>query len=126
MKTMGKRIQEKRTEIGMSQEELGNQLGVLRQTIGKWENGDVLNIKRSYIQKMADIFDCDPVWLMGFEDSARVDLTYTAEDKEPVVVTVDKHPIIGESSLRAKLYQAALKVRPENIETAIELLKSLS
>ena len=126
MKTMGTRIQEMRTKCNMTQEELGDKLGVLRQTIGKWEAGDVQNIKRSYIAKMADMFHCDPVWLMGFDGAPEVGLTYTAPDKESVMVTVDHMPIVGENSLRAKLYQAAVRVRTENLQTAIEVLESLS
>ena len=41
-------LQRLRKERGMSQEELGEQLGVSRQTISKWENGsaypDMLNL----------------------------------------------------------------------------------
>ncbi|MBR5678020.1 MAG: helix-turn-helix transcriptional regulator [Paludibacteraceae bacterium] len=126
MKTMGSRIKQKREECGLTQEELGKKLGVLRQTICKWENGEVGNIKRSCIAEMANIFRCDPVWLMGFETSKEVQLEYTAEDAETVKTIVDGHPIIGESSLRAKLYQAAAKVRPENLQAAIDVLQTLT
>ena len=35
--TLGQRIQQLRTERGMSQEELGEHLGTTRQTVSKWE-----------------------------------------------------------------------------------------
>lgn len=125
MKTMGKRIHEMRTKKGMSQEELGEKLGVLRQTIGKWENGDVANIKRSAIAKMAELFNCDPVWLMGYDGAQTVNLTYSADGHETVTTEVDATPIIGESSLRVKILQEAAKVRQENLQAAIDILKSL-
>ena len=128
MKTMGQRIHEKRTEYGWTQEQLGRRLGVKRQAICKWEKGEVADIKRSYIQAMADIFHCDPVWLMGYDDSPEVALTYSAPGKEPVTAIVDKQPIIGnesEMAKRATLYKVALNVKPENLQTAIEILKSL-
>ena len=37
--TMGQRIAQKRKEQGLSQEGLGEQLGVSRQAIYKWESG---------------------------------------------------------------------------------------
>ena len=36
--TLGHRIQQKRKEKGLSQEKLGEQLNVSRQTVYKWEN----------------------------------------------------------------------------------------
>ena len=128
MKTMGQRIKQKRTEYGLTMEELGNRLGVQKSAVNKWEKGEVLNIKRSYIKEMADIFHCSPAWLMGMDDVKDVTLTYTAEGKEAVTTTVDLDPIIGhkQQSLRAALYAAALAVKDDNLEVAIELLKSLS
>lgn len=127
MKTMGQRIHDKRVEYGMTMEELGAKLGVQRSAVNKWEKGEVLNIKRSYIKAMADMFRVSPAWLMGMED-ADATLTYTAPDREPVTVFVDGHPIIGHDApnLQVELYQAALDVRPENYEIAIKLLKSLA
>ena len=125
MKTMGRRIQEKRIETGLSQEDLGKRLGVLRQTIGKWESGDVQNIKRSYIAKMAEIFHCDPVWLMGFEDAPKVDLKYSAPGQEDIVVEVDKAPIMGDSSLLVRLYEYATRLHGVKLAVAVDVLKSL-
>lgn len=128
MSVMGDRIRSKRLENGWSMEELGNRLGVHRAAIGKWENGDVCNIKRSSIEKMARLFNCDPVWLMGFEDAGRVTLTYSAPKKEPILTHIDQKskPIIGETALRMKLYQAALNVPAPCLEIAVQLLNSLS
>lgn len=125
MKMLGKRIHDKRVECNLSMEELGKKLGVQRQTISKWEHGEVKTLKRSVVGQMSEIFHCSPAWLMGYEDTKDVTLTYQAKDRETVQVKVDHAPIIGHESLRAKLYQAALRVKAENLETAIELLESL-
>lgn len=128
MTTMGKRIHDKRVENNLTMEELGQKLGVQRQTVFKWENGTVQNIKRGYIEQMARLFNCDPIWLMGFEDASRVTLTYSAPGKETVKARVDQKskPIIGETALRLRLYQAALNVPVPCLEVAIQLLNSLS
>lgn len=126
MKTMGQRIRDKRKEYNMTMEELGAKLGVQKSAINKWEKGEVLNIKRSYIKEMAELFHVSPAWLMGMEDTEAV-VTYTAPDREPVSLFVDGHPIIGTNApnLKVDLFQAALEVRPENYAIAIQLLKSL-
>ncbi len=126
MKTLGKKIHDKRREKDMSMEELGAKLGVSRQTICKWENGKVNNIDRDHIAKMAQLFNVSPSWLMGFDDSPQVTLTYEAPGKEPVRTIANQTPIIGTASLRAKLYDVAINVKPENLQTAINILKSLS
>lgn len=68
MSEMGKRIKQKRLEKGLTMEELGSKLGVKASAINKYEKGIVENIKRPTIKKMAEIFDCDPNWLMGFTE----------------------------------------------------------
>ena len=125
MKQMGKRIHDKRVEKGLSMEELGKMLGVQRQTISKWEHGEV-ELKRSHVDKLSSIFNCSAAWLMGYENTKNVTATYEAEGMETVRLKVDHPPIIGQESLRAKLYQAAVNVAPENLETAISLLQTLA
>ena len=130
MKKMGQRIHDKRKELGLTQEELGKKLDppVKRQAVCKWENGETGEIKRSYIAQLAHLFECDPVWLMGLENINEVKLTYQAEGEEPVVAIVDHQPIIGDESekmKRALMYKVALKVKPENLDVAIQILKSL-
>lgn len=126
MKTLGKKIHDKRREKDMSMEELGAKLGVSRQTICKWENGKVNHIDRDHIAKMAQIFNVSPSWLMGFDDAPQVTLTYEAPGKEPVKAIAKQTPIIGSESLRAQLYHVAVEVKPENLNVAIEILKSLT
>lgn len=65
---MGKRIKERRISLGLTQEELGKELGLQKSAIAKYENGRVENIKRGIIAKMADVLKCSPIYLMGFSD----------------------------------------------------------
>lgn len=125
-KAMGKRIHDMRKELNLSQEELGRELGVTRQTICKWENGEIKNINRSMIDIMAKFFGCKAEWLMNLDGSDPVTVTYSSPGKEDVVAIVDNTPIIGTSSLRAKLFKAALNVSPNNLSVAIELLEALN
>ena len=127
-KIMGQRIHNKRIEMGLTMEELGKAVGVSRQCICNWEKGAVENISRDHIKTMADLFHCEKSWLMNMEDAPEVTLTYEAPDKEPVKVKVTGDPIIGQMAAgkKALLYQAALNVRPENIDIAIKLLESLA
>lgn len=68
--TMGDKIKYYREKIGLTQEELGAKLPhpVQKAAVGKWENGNVENIKRSNIQQMAKLFGISPCELMAWDD----------------------------------------------------------
>lgn len=57
---VGEYIKNLRIEAGLSQEELGKQLGVQRAAVQKWECGRVQNLKRDIIKKLAIIFNVPP------------------------------------------------------------------
>ena len=65
---MGERIKALREEKKMSQEELGKLCGVNRAAVNKWETGQVENIKRSTIQKLSEIFNKTPCFIMCFDE----------------------------------------------------------
>ena len=66
---MAQRIKELRTQKGLSQEQLAELLGLQKSAIAKYEKGRVINIKRSTIANMAEIFHCNPSYIMGWSDS---------------------------------------------------------
>lgn len=59
------RIKKRRLELGLTQEELAQKLGLKKSAIAKYESGRVENIKRSVLMKMSSILDCSPAWLLG-------------------------------------------------------------
>lgn len=64
----GTRIKELRMLSGMSQEELGRRVGVQRAAINKYEVGTVQNIPLSTIEKIADIFEVSPQYIVGWNE----------------------------------------------------------
>ena len=64
---MEKKIKYLREQKGLTQEELGNLLGLKKATINKYETGTVKSIKHSTIEKMAEIFEVAPASLLGYE-----------------------------------------------------------
>lgn len=67
--TTGDRIRQLRIEHQMTQEELGAKVGVQKAAIYKYENGLVVNLKRSVLEKLALVLDTTPTYLMGMEES---------------------------------------------------------
>ncbi len=62
----GTRIRELRTLAEMSQEELGRRVGVQRAAINKYEKGTVENIPLHTIEKIAEVFDVSPTYIVGW------------------------------------------------------------
>ena len=85
---MGDRIRQMRTDAGMTQEELAEKLGLQKSAIAKYENGRVENIKRSTIQKMAELFDRTPSYIMGFTD-------ISGYNSDNISAPVARVPILG-------------------------------
>lgn len=57
MSDVGKLIRNARISKGLTQQELGDILGVQKSAIAKYESGRVVNIKRSTLQKLAKALD---------------------------------------------------------------------
>ena len=61
-------IKSRRSEKGMTLEELANKVGVSRQTIQRYESGIISNIPSDKIELMAKALSTTPAYLMGWED----------------------------------------------------------
>lgn len=85
MNLMGQRIAQKRKEKNLTMEELARAIGVQASAINKYEKGIVENIKRSTIQKMAEILECDPVWLMGYNSNLKHSVDVLSEDEQLLI-----------------------------------------
>jgi len=68
MATLSERIREMRAKYGYSLADLADRLGVSQATVHRYEKGAIPNIKHKMIVRMAEIFDCMPSYLMGWED----------------------------------------------------------
>lgn len=67
--TMGQRIAECRKQLGLSQEALGEKMGVSRQAISKWEaDGAVPEIDK--LITLSKLFGVSVGWLLGVEEMA--------------------------------------------------------
>lgn len=118
---MGERIKERRIAVGLTQEELGEKLGLKKSAIAKYENGRVENIKREVIKKMANILDCSPVYLMGFSDDVHTPKEDSKYYLNPETAQIAQD-IFDDPDLHA-LFDAAKDSKPENLRLAAEMLK---
>jgi transcriptional regulator with XRE-family HTH domain len=107
---IGTKIKVARINKGMTQEELGKVLGVQKSAIAKYENGRIVNIKRSTLKKISDVLDIRPSELI---------FDYEEEQK-------NKPTNNGElSEGQRKLYEFIETVPEDKIELVLRVMKSI-
>lgn len=95
--SLGERISQARKRAGLSQEQLGEQLGVSRQAVSKWESGQT-NPDVSYVARMCRVLEVSSDWLLLEEESAREDPPARCPDCQAIVSGLDKFcPACGRS-----------------------------
>ncbi len=68
--TIGQRIADCRKKLGLSQEALGEKMGVSRQAISKWEaDGALPEIDK--LIALSRLFEVSVGWLLGVEEPPR-------------------------------------------------------
>lgn len=65
---LGNRIKQKRTELGMTQGDIAEQIGVAVSTVQRYEKGQIDKIKLPVVEAIARVLDVDPEWLIGKTD----------------------------------------------------------
>jgi phage repressor protein C with HTH and peptisase S24 domain len=80
-KTMGKRIAERRKELGLSQGAIAQHVGINRVSVSNWEtdgkNGT--SPKGANLIALSEILNCTPEWLLNGEDVKSVNVESNAE-----------------------------------------------
>lgn len=74
--TVGDRIRATRKREGISQTELAQKMGVIKQTLYKYETGIVTNIPSEKIEAAAKALGVTPGYLMGWEDQDLESVSY--------------------------------------------------
>lgn len=80
--TTGERIKQLRIAKGMTQEELGQKIGVKKSAIHKYESGMIVNLKRDTISKLAKVLDTTGSYLIGMRDEEELKKELTINNDE--------------------------------------------
>lgn len=98
-------IKLRRQELGLTQKEVANLVGVTEATVSRWESGDIKNMKRDKIAALSRVLDIPPAVLMDWE-------AYDAEAAERRQLTKEFSNLLGVAEL-------------DHIKIALDLLKRL-
>ncbi len=66
-KEVGKRLKEAREKKNITLEQAGKKVDVHKSTVLRWENGKTEKIKLPILETLAQYYNVNPVWLMGYD-----------------------------------------------------------
>lgn len=109
---VGKRIKERRKELGMSADELAKRLGKDRSTIFRYEKGDIENLPIDILEPIANILQTTPQYLMGWEEVQKKNDTLT-----DIVVRLRSDAVFSEA------VESLYKMDSEKLSSLLAFLK---
>ena len=99
---IGQLINNRRTELGLTLEEVGNAVGVSKSTVKKWEDGFISNMKRDKIAKLAQVLKLNPVSLITGEAATEETIFDRFDNIKPLALK--KFPMLGEIACGEPIY----------------------
>lgn len=85
-------IHMRRKELGMTLEQVGDIVGVNKNTVRRWEIGGISNMRRDRIARLAEALQIDPMDLIGEDGSADVDNAFIRIWAQPLVSAYQEAP----------------------------------
>lgn len=83
MSIVGKRIHDRRIELGLSADSVAEKLGKNRATIYRYEGDDIENMPLQIITPLAEILCVSPAYLMGWTDEMNLETSRPVQKDEP-------------------------------------------
>lgn len=78
-------IRMRRKELGLTYEQVGDIVGVSKNTVRRWEIGGIANMRRDRIAKLAEALKIDALDLIGEDGSSDVDNAFIRIWAQPLV-----------------------------------------
>ncbi|WP_156940166.1 helix-turn-helix domain-containing protein [Caldanaerobius polysaccharolyticus] len=123
MDTLGKRIKELRTELGLTQEELAKKIGVTRAALSSWE----INRRdpdTTTLQKLSEIFNVSVDYILGKTDiRTRADEITDAVKDDPELLAFWNE--LKERPDLQLLFKQTRKLSPKTIRQVIRIIKAI-
>ena len=91
-KSVGKLIYDRRTELGITQKEVADFVGVSEATVSRWESGHIDIMRRDRIAALSKILRMSPLAIMGIDDT---DLSTRLPNMISIDARTFRVPIVG-------------------------------
>lgn len=112
---IGKLLKQRRLELKLTLEEVGNFVGVGKSTVKKWEDGYIANMKRDKIASLAKVLEISPAIIMGLE----TEINYEYNNIIPLP-NMNRIPLLGNIACGEPI------LAEENIECNIDIPEDIT
>lgn len=85
---ISERIKDRRKQLGLTLQDIGDKIGVAKATVQRYESGDIQNVGLDKIANLANVLGVSPGWLVGWEDEMN-------ENEIEIDIFAGKIPILG-------------------------------
>ncbi len=109
------RIKALRLGMGATMEDIAKAVGVSKPTVQRWESGEIENIRRDKIWKLAKALHTTPAYLMGWEDSGSTGNASPLPSNVTPLAPMKKVPLVGQIACGTPI------LAEQNIEDYIDL-----
>ena len=92
--TIGEKIKYLREKQGISQIDFATKIGVSKQTLYKYENNIITNIPSNKVEKSANLLNCSPAYLMGWNTNQ----TRESKQGERAADLLKKYDLLSEAN----------------------------
>ena len=110
-KDVGLYIKKLRENRGLTQEQLGELVGVQKAAVQKWESGTTKNLKRHVVKALSDYFDVSPA---SFVINSK-----TEGDLEKIMTAATEREDVKD------FFTTVVDMSPEDFETARKVIDAL-
>ncbi len=112
---IGKLLKQRRLQLKLTLEEVGNAVGVGKSTVKKWEDGYIANMKRDKIASLASVLQISPALIMGWDEEE----SYFTIDNILPVPKFNKVPLLGTIACGEPI------LAQENIECDVDIPENI-
>lgn len=107
---LNEKLRNRRKELGLTLDQVGDYVGVGKSTVRKWETGIIKDMKRSQIAKYAEILKISPMTILGIDEESGL-----TEIPMENVVFDDYFPLRYSSNLSAGSFEELLQAEPDSV-----------
>lgn len=93
-------IYKRRTELGLTQQQVADACGVSKATVSQWESGQITNMKHNRIAKLSVVLQLSPLELMGFSSSKDLAIL---DDEIELILAFRKQPAAVQDAIKRML-----------------------
>ena len=84
-------ISRRRQELGLTMKDVATFVGVSEGTVSRWESGDIDQMKRSRIERLAECLQISPLVILGYSEKDAAPAEAALSDAQIKLIEAVKH-----------------------------------